>query len=225
MNHGNNVRDDGGGIRNAPLVAEYVSRGDHLWVVGVVGARIHIIAQVGAVVVRAVLAVVVVVVVVPGVLEPGAKKRGQDDGDEEDDEREGDVGAGVDAGFEAADGAGDEFGAGPEEGDDARRGGCNDDGVDEKDIAQSAEAQADAHYGEHKRQRLQAQLDDFPDFVLRWPRRLKGLLDGERSVGHGSGIGLVSSWKRHLRWWRSGDGGRWWDLGHFGLLGGGSHCE
>lgn len=119
VDHGNNVRDDGGSIRNAPLMAELVPRGNNLGVVGVVGARIHIIAEGGAVVVRAVLAVVVVVVVVPGALEPGAEERGEDDGDEEDDEREGDVGAGVDAGFEAADGAGDEFGAAPEEGDDA----------------------------------------------------------------------------------------------------------
>lgn len=119
MNHGNNVRDDGGSIRNAPLVTELVPRGDHLRVIGVVGAAVDIIAQGGAVVVRAVLAVVVVVVVVPGALEPGAEERGQDDGDEEDDEREGHVGPGVDAGLEAADGAGDEFGAGPEDGDDA----------------------------------------------------------------------------------------------------------
>lgn len=104
-----------------------------------------------------------------------------------------------------------------------RRCGCNDDGVDEEDVIQRAEAQADAHHGEDKGQRLQAQLDEFPDFVLRWPRRLIGLLDGEGSIGHGGGIGLVSCGNRHLRWWRSGDGGRSglrWDLGHFGLLGG-----
>lgn len=118
MNHSNNVRDDGGSICNAPLVTEYVPRGDHLGVVGVVCAAIHIVVEGGAVVVRALLAVVVVVVV-PGALEPGAEERRQDDGDEEDDEREGHVGAGVDAGFEAAHGAGDEFGAGPEDGDDA----------------------------------------------------------------------------------------------------------
>lgn len=56
----------------------------------------------------------------PGVLEPGAEEGGEDGGDEEDDEGEGDVGAGVDAVFlEFAGGADDEFGEGPEEGDDA----------------------------------------------------------------------------------------------------------
>lgn len=119
VNHGNDIGDDSGSVRNAPLMAELVPGSDNIGVVGVVSARIDVVVEGGVVSVRARVAVVAVVVVVPRALEPGAEEGGQDDGDEEDDEGEGDVGAGVDAAFEFADGAGDELGAAPEGGDDA----------------------------------------------------------------------------------------------------------
>lgn len=119
MNHCNNIRDDGGSIRNALLMAKYGLGSNNIWVVGVVSARIHVVVQGGTIFVRALVVDIVAVVAVPRVLEPGAKERGQDDGHEEDDEGEGDVGTGVDAAFEFARGAGDELGAAPEGSDDA----------------------------------------------------------------------------------------------------------